>query len=82
MLLIVRTSALLACMHVLASCAAPAPACPPLPQPYQLSRCTLDAMKARQAKGQQPRCEAVDWEEVTAVMLKLEELKRQAGQHD
>jgi hypothetical protein len=42
------------------------------PEPYHLSRCTLDYMKAQHAAKALPRCVAVDWNEVTDLNLKIE----------
>jgi hypothetical protein len=42
------------------------------PEPYHLSTCTLDFMKAQHAAKALPRCVAVDWNEVTDLNLKLE----------
>ena len=42
------------------------------PEPYHLSRCTQDFMKAQHAAKALPRCVAVDWNAVTDLNLKLE----------
>jgi len=42
------------------------------PEPYHLSECTLEYMKAQHAANVLPRCVAVDWNEVTDLNLKLE----------
>jgi hypothetical protein len=42
------------------------------PEPYHLSRCTQEFMKAQHAAKALPRCVAVDWNEVTDLNLKLE----------
>jgi len=42
------------------------------PEPYHLSRCTLDYMRAQHAAKALPRCVALDWNEVTDLNLKLE----------
>jgi hypothetical protein len=42
------------------------------PEPYHLSRCTQEYMKAQHAAKALPRCVAVDWNEVTDLNLKLE----------
>jgi hypothetical protein len=42
------------------------------PEPYHLSECTLEYMKAQHAAHALPRCVAADWNEVTDLNLKLE----------
>ena len=42
------------------------------PEPYHLSRCTQEFMKAQHAAKALPRCVAVDWNVVTDLNLKLE----------
>ena len=42
------------------------------PEPYHLSSCTQEYMKAQHAAKLLPRCVAVDWNEVTDLNLKLE----------
>ena len=44
------------------------------PEPYHLSRCTQEFMKAQHAVKALPRC-VVDWNEVTDLNLKLEARK-------
>ena len=53
------------------------------PEPYHLSECTLEYMKAQHAANALPRCVAVDWNEVTDLNLKLESRRKlEAGDGD
>ena len=46
------------------------------PEPYLLSKCTRDYMEELNRQGKLPRCMAVDLNESTNVMLKLEERRK------
>jgi hypothetical protein len=53
------------------------------PEPYHLSQCTLDYMRAQHAAKLLPRCAAADWNEVTDLNLKLEARRKlEAGDGD
>jgi hypothetical protein len=49
------------------------------PEPYHLSRCTQEFMKAQHAAKLLPRCVAVNWNEVTDLNLKLEVRRKLEG---
>jgi hypothetical protein len=49
------------------------------PEPYHLSRCTLEYMNAQHAAKAMPRCVAADWNRVTDLNLKLEERRQLEG---
>jgi hypothetical protein len=51
------------------------------PEPYHLSRCTQEYMKAQHAAKALPQCVAVDWNEVTDLNLKLEARRKLEGRH-
>jgi hypothetical protein len=51
------------------------------PEPYHLSRCTQEYMKARHAAKALPRCVAVDWNAVTDLNLKLEARRKLEGRN-
>jgi hypothetical protein len=46
------------------------------PEPYLLSKCTRDYMEELNQQGKLPRCVAVDLNESTNVMLKLQERRK------
>jgi hypothetical protein len=46
------------------------------PEPYFLSECTLAYLAELERKGELKRCMAVDWNESTNVMLKLQERRK------
>ena len=46
------------------------------PEPYLLSTCTRDYMEELNRQGKLPRCVAVDLNESTNVMLKLQERRK------
>jgi hypothetical protein len=51
------------------------------PEPYHLSRCTQEYMKAQHAAKTLPRCVALDWNEVTDLNLKLEARRKLEGDY-
>ena len=46
------------------------------PEPYMISTCTRDYMEKLNRQGELPRCVAVDLNESTNVMLKLQERRK------
>ena len=49
------------------------------PEPYHLSLCTQEYMKAQHTAKTLPRCVAVDWNAVTDLNLKLEARRKLEG---
>lgn len=51
------------------------------PEPYHLSRCTQEFMRAQHAAKALPRCVAADWNSVTDLNLKLDARRELEGEH-